>query len=147
MTLIATICCARTSSGLRGSVVVSIAPACMRSRDDGALEEVAAVLREDDALGGRADLVTGPTDPLEAARDRRRALDLDDEVDGAHVDAELEARRRDERRQAAGLQLLLDRDALLAGDRAVVGADQLLAGELVEPLGEALREAPAVDRR
>ena len=35
-------------------------------------------------------------------------------------------------------------DALLAGDRAVVGADELLAGELVEPLGEALREAATV---
>ena len=39
---------------------------------------------------------------------------------------------------AAGLELLLDRHALLAGDAAVVGADELLAGELVEALGEAL---------
>ena len=52
--------------------------------------------------------------------------------------------RRDDRRHAAGLQVLLDLDALLAGDRAVVGADELLPGELVEPLGEALAEAPAV---
>ena len=45
---------------------------------------------------------------------------------------------------AAGLELLLDRDALLAGDDAVVGADELLAGELVEALGEPLGEAAAV---
>ena len=36
-------------------------------------------------------------------------------------------------------------EALLAGDAAVVGPDQLLAGQLVEPLGEALGEAAAVD--
>src|SRR4029079_5622203 len=52
--------------------------------------------------------------------------------------------RRDERGEAAGLQLLLDRDALLAGDAAVVGADQLFAGELVEARGEALGEPAAV---
>ena len=47
--------------------------------------------------------------------------------------------------QAAGLELLLDLEALLAGDAAVVRAHQLLAGQLVEALGEALREAAAVD--
>ncbi len=44
-------------------------------------------------------------------------------------------------RQSAGLQLLLDRDALLPGDAAVMGAYQLFAGQLVEALGEALRQA------
>ena len=106
--------------------------------DDGALEQVAAVLREDDALAGRPDLVAGAADPLEPAGDARRALDLDDEVDRAHVDAELEAGRGDQRGEPAGLELLLDREALLAGDAAVVGADQLLAGQLVEPLGQPL---------
>ena len=76
--------------------------------DDGRFEQVAAVLREDHALRRGADLVAGPADPLQAAGDARRRLDLDDEVDRAHVDAELEAARRDERRQAAGLELLLD---------------------------------------
>ena len=46
--------------------------------------------------------------------------------------------------QAAGLELLLDLEPLLPGDRPVVGADELLAGELVEALGEPLREAAAV---
>ena len=110
-------------------------------RDDGALEQVAAVLREDDALARRPDLVPGPADALEAARDARRALDLDDEVDGAHVDAELEAGRGDQRGEAAGLELLLDLEPLLAGDAAVVGPDELLAGQLVEPLGEPLARA------
>ena len=59
--------------------------------DDGGLEEVAAVLGEDHALARLADLVPGAADALEAARDGGGALDLDHEVDGAHVDAELEA--------------------------------------------------------
>ena len=52
-------------------------------------------------------------------------LDLDDEVDGAHVDAELERRRRHERGKRALLQKLLDLDPLLARERAVVCARDL----------------------
>ena len=43
------------------------------------------------------------------------------------------------------LSSLLDLDALLPGDRAVVRAGDLLAGELVQPQREPLGEAPAVD--
>ena len=120
--------------------------------DDGRLEEVAAVLRVDRAAAGLAHLVTGPPDALQPATDRAGGLDLDDEVDGAHVDAELEAARGDDRPQVAALELVLDDDPLLAGERAVVGLDELLAqaagvgvdadaallGELVELGGEAL---------
>ena len=112
--------------------------------DDRGLEQVAPVLREDHALRRRADLVPRPADTLEAAGDARRRFDLDDEVDRTHVDAQLEAAGRDEGRQAAGLELLLDRDPLLAGDRSVVGSDELLAGEVVEALGKPLGEATAV---
>ena len=49
-------------------------------------------------------------------RDARRRLDLDDEVDRAHVDAELEAAGRDDGRQPPGLELLLDQRALLLAD-------------------------------
>ena len=48
--------------------------------------------------------VAGSSDALHAAGDRRRRLDLDDEIDGPHVDAELERRRGDERRDLAGFQ-------------------------------------------
>ena len=58
--------------------------------DDRDFEEVAAVLREDHALARGADLVAGTADALQPAGDDCRALDLDDEVDRAHVDAELE---------------------------------------------------------
>ncbi len=92
--------------------------------DDGGLHEVAAELREHDALAHGADLVARAADALQAARHRRRALDLDDEVDGAHVDAELEAARRDDGGQPTGLEVLLDGGAVLLADRAVVGAGE-----------------------
>ena len=88
--------------------------------------------------------MAGATDALQAACDRPWRLDLADEVDGAHVDAELERRGRDEARQRARLQRLLDLAACLAGQRPVVGAGDRLAGELVQPQREPLGEPPAV---
>ena len=79
--------------------------------------------------------MTGSPDALHAARDRRRRLDLDHQIDRAHVDAELERARGDEGRQAAGLEVILDAQALLARDRAVMRVDELFAGELVERAG------------
>ena len=111
----------------------------------GAREQVAAELRHDHALARRVDAVAGAADALHAARDGRRRLDLDDEIDRAHVDAQLERRRRHERAQAARLQVVLDAEALLARDRAVMRMHQLLARELVHRAGDPLREAAAVD--
>ena len=108
-------------------------------RDDRALEQVGAELREDPPLADRLDGVAGTADPLQAARDGLGGLDLDHQVHGAHVDPELEARGSDQARQLAGLQHLLDDQALLARERAVVGAGDLVLRELVEserePLG------------
>ena len=70
---------------------------------------------------------------LEPARDGLRRLHLDHEVDGAHVDAQLERRRGDEARDLALLQELLHLDPLFARERAVVGAGQLALGQLVQP--------------
>ena len=127
-----------------------------RLRDDGALEQVGAELREDAALRDGAELVARAPDALQPTRHRLRALDLDDEIDGAHVDPELEARRRDEARDATRLQVLLDQDALLARERAVMRARDLLEligdaafgvrlGQLVDPEREPLGEPPVVD--
>ncbi len=93
--------------------------------DDRRLEQVAAVLRVDRAAARLADLVAGAADALQATGNRPRRLDLDDEVDGAHVDAELEAARGDDGAQVAALELVLDEDALLTGERAVMGLDEL----------------------
>ena len=130
--------------------------------DDGRLDQVVAVLGEHLAAARLADLVTGAPDALQPTRHRARRLDLDHEVDGAHVDAELERRRGDEAAQAPGLEVVLDLEAALARQRPVVGLHQLEAGlgrgagalggaaepvevELVEPGGQALGQAAGVD--
>ena len=92
-----------------------------------------------------SELVAGAADPLQPARDRLRRLDLDDEVDRAHVDPELERRGGDEAGDPARLQVVLDEDALLAGEAAVVGARDLALGELVQPQREPLGQAAVVD--
>ena len=81
--------------------------------DDGGVQHVGAVLREDDAFRDLAHLVPGPADALQPAGDRWRRLDLHDEVDRAHVDAELEARGRDDAAESARLEVGLDECALL----------------------------------
>ena len=58
--------------------------------DDRGFEQVGPELREDSSARDGAKLVAGAPDALQAACDRLRRLDLDDEVDRAHVDAELE---------------------------------------------------------
>ena len=93
-------------------------------------DEVAAVLGEQHPARDLADLVAGPADALEGAGDRRRRLDLDDEVDRAHVDAELEAAGRDHAGEPTALQVVLDDRPLLLGDRAVVGAGDEEVGAL-----------------
>ncbi len=139
-------------------------------RDHRALQQVGAELREHAALGDLAEAVAGAADPLQPAGHRLRRLDLDDEVDRAHVDPQLQRRGRDQAGQLARLQQLLDVGALLVRQRAVVGAGDLdevairltqvvisrmfsggellpglLVRHLVEALGEAFGAAAVVD--
>src|SRR5205823_11355191 len=93
----------------------------------------------------RAQLVTRSADALQAARDRLRRLDLDNEVDRAHVDSELERRGGDEARDLTALEQLLDLEPLLAGQRAVVRSRNFFLGQVVEAQREPLREAAVVD--
>ena len=111
---------------------------------DRGLEQIAAVLREDLAGARLADLVAGATDALYSACDRTGRLDQHDQIDRAHVDAELEARRGDDAAQPTLFELGLDLHPLLARQRSVVRAHELLARELVEARGEPLRETPGV---
>ena len=67
-----------------------------RPGDGGAGDEVAAELRKDDPFADGPGLVAGAADALQPAGHRGRRLDLDDQVDGAHVDAELERRGGDQ---------------------------------------------------
>ena len=84
--------------------------------------EIATVLGEENTTRHLADLVARAADPLQRAGHRRRRLDLDDEVDSTHVDAELEAAGRDDARKPTPLEVVLDDRPLLLGDRPVVGA-------------------------
>jgi hypothetical protein len=81
--------------------------------DDSGLYEVAAELREQHAPRDRPHLMAGPTDPLQPGGDRGRRFDLDDEVDGAHVDAQLERRGGHDGGEPARLEVLLDDRPLL----------------------------------
>ena len=139
---------------------------------DRRLGEVAAVLGIEHTTGDLTDLVAGPADPLQSAGDARWRLDLDHQVDGTHVDAELEAARGHDRRQPSALQVVLDQSPLLLAHRAVVGLGDHGLGaparsalrhdlggialglrqrplgarrrDLVEPCGQSLRQATGV---
>src|SRR5215211_122185 len=106
---------------------------------DRTLEQVRPELWEDPAAGDLSHAVPGASDALEAGGHRLGRLHLNHEVDGAHVDAELEGAGGHEARQLAGLEEVLDDETLLAGERAVVGASDigglaavLLRDELVQ---------------
>ena len=92
---------------------------------DRRLHQVALVLGEDQATGDVADVVARAPGALQPAGHRRRRLHLDDQVNRAHVDAELQAGRGHHGRQPPRLQRLLDLGALLPGHRAVVRAGDL----------------------
>src|SRR5690606_30637869 len=76
-------------------------------RDDRRLEQVAAMLREDAADARLADAVTGTADALEPPRHRTRRLHENDEIDRAHVDAELERAGGDDGGERTRLERLL----------------------------------------
>ena len=112
--------------------------------DDGGLEQVATVLGEHLGLGRDPDLVARTAHPLEPPCDGRRGLDEHDEIDGRHVDAELEGRGRHHALELATLEAVLDVDPLLSRHRAVMRLDDVVVGEPVELGGEALCEPAAV---
>ena len=128
----------RVAAGLHASVV----HAAHRGR---ARDEIAAILREDHAFAGGANLMTGPSNPLHPARHGRRGFDLHDQIDGAHVDSELERGGRHQAAELTGFQRVLDCDPLRARQRSVVRPDERFAGQLVQRAGKPLGDAAAVD--
>ena len=144
---------ARDDGGL--DVAVAHAPG-----HHGALEQVGAELREDAPARDLAHAVPRAPDPLKAGGHRLRRLHLDHQIDGAHVDAELERGRGHETGQLARLEQVLDDQPLLARERAVVGARDvgrgaasarlairalaLLSRQIVQAHGKPLGAAAAV---
>src|SRR3546814_20877251 len=86
------------------------------------------------------------SDALETGGGARGRLDLDDEVDGPHVDAELEAAGGDHAAERARLELLLDLGPLLLRHRAVVrlGEDRRRSEEHTSELQSLMRTSYAV---
>ena len=74
-------------------------------------------------------------------------FDLDDEINGAHIDAEFQGRRGAKRTNLAGLQLLLDHRALVGGKGTVVGAGNGFTGKVVESAGKPLGDLTAVHKK
>ncbi len=93
--------------------------------DGGHLEQVGAVAGEDLPPARLAHLVPGAAHALQPPADRTRRPHLHHQVDRTHVDAQLERRGGDEAAHPPGLEVVLDHEALLAADGAVVGAHQV----------------------
>ena len=110
-----------------------------------ACDEIATKLRDDYAAACSTDCVTSAADALHAAGNRRWRLDLYDQVDCAHINAQFKGRGRDETPDGAGLQPILDLDALRARERSVMGPDERLARELVQRGRQPLSGAAVVD--
>jgi hypothetical protein len=85
------------------------------ARHGRARDQVAAELGDDDAAARGANRVAGPPDALHPARDRGGRFDLHDEIDRAHVDSQLERRRRDKAADEPFLQAIFDFDSLGPG--------------------------------
>ncbi len=103
------------------------------------------MLREDLGDAGRTHLVAGSAHSLQAAGNGGGGLDQDDEVDGGHVDTQLEGRGGNNAAQLTALEAVLDLDSLLTGHRAVVGLGPIPRRPAVDFGGESLRQAAAVD--
>ena len=152
---IATICWASTSSALRGTTVGSIRPSRMQLRDDRALEQVGAELREDAALAD-ARRRRGPARPMRCSP---RATDFGDSTCSTRSTAPMSMPSSSDEvatrhGSSPGLEQLLDRRCAprapaSRGGRArsrrrgVLGEPGVL--QLVEAQREALGAAAVVD--
>ena len=111
----------------------------------GCLEQVAAVVRHHYALRDISHRMAGAANPLNAGRHARWRLDLKHEVDGAHIDAQLQGGGRNQPAQRAGLELILDEQPLLAGNRAVVSSNEVFVRQLIDSCSQSLGQPPRVD--
>ena len=109
-----------------------------------AFQHLEAIGRHQHALRGLVHAVVGAADALQQARSAFRRADIDDEIDVAPVDAEIERRGARPRRAAGRRHRVLDPAALADIERAVMQRDREIvvvhAPELLEDqLGLAAR--------
>ena len=112
--------------------------------DDHALQGVVAVHRHDDSLAGLLYAVAAAAHPLEEPGHLPWAVVVDDEVDGADVDAQLQAAGADDRPQVACPEPLLGGYPAGLREAAVVDAEREIGVPQVEPAGQGLAGAPGV---
>ncbi len=115
------------------------------ARDGRAGDQVGAILWKNDRGADRADVVAGAADALHAAGDGRGRFDLHHQVDGAHIDAQLERRGGDQAAQRAEFEAVFDFFALRHGHAAVMRAHKNFPGEIVQRAGNSFRQAAVVD--
>jgi hypothetical protein len=114
-------------------------------QESGALDQFVAGQGKEAALRCAAAAVAGAADALEEGGDAAGRTDLADQVDRADVDSQLQRRRGHQRLQVAGPQARLDLVAPVLRQRAVVGADDVVAQAFTELVGQALGQAARVD--
>ncbi len=96
-----------------------------------AFQHLEAVGRHQDGAARLVHAVVGAADALRQPAGALRRADMDDQVDVAPVDAEVERRGRDDGAQAVGLHRLLDAAPLADVERAVMQRDRQVV--LVDP--------------
>ena len=89
-----------------------------------AFQHLEAVGRHQHAARRLVHAVVGAADALQQPRRALRRADIDDEIDVAPVDAEIERRGADHRAQPAGRHRVLDLAALRHVERAVMQRDR-----------------------
>jgi len=110
-------------------------------------DKVCPIFGEKNALTDCIDRMAGTANALHAACDGGWSFDLNDKVDGTHVDAEFESGRGTESFDLTGPELLFDDGSLIGGERTVVGASDLFAGKVVECTGQSLGNLTAIDEQ
>ena len=116
------------------------------ARHRGAGHQVGAVLGKENPLAHRIHVMAGAADALHPAGHRGRRFNLNHQVHGAHVDAQLQRRSGAQRTNLPRLQLLLDDRALRRGQRAVMRAGDRLSGQFVQRARQPLGHLAAVDK-
>ena len=115
--------------------------------DGGAGNQVGAIFGKENAFADRIHMMAGAANALHTAGHGGWCFNLNHEVDGAHVDAEFQRGGGAKGANLAGLQLLLNDGALRGGERAVMGAGDVFAGQLIERSGQPLGNLAAVDEK
>src|SRR5579883_186649 len=117
-----------------------------RANERGAFNEFVARGGEEAAFGKGADPMPGAADALKRGRDRSRRSDLDDKIDSADIDSELERSGGDDGFEFAGFEALFGVEPQMPGEAAMMREDGVRAETFRKMMRDAFGEAPRVDK-